>query len=93
MFENMLDHPNITICTEVDYRDVMKEVHYDQMIYTGPIDEFFNCRYGKLPYRSLEFRHETYKTEIYQQAAVVNYPNEHSYTRVSEFKEIAGTCR
>ena len=83
MFENMLDHPNITVCTGVDYRDVMKEIHFDQLIYTGPIDEFFNCRYGKLPYRSLEFRHETYTTEVHQQAAVINCPNEHPYTPYS----------
>ncbi len=90
MFENMLDHPNITVCTDVDYRDVASQIHYGQMVYSGPIDEFFNYRFGKLPYRSLEFKHETYEQELHQPAAVINYPNEHPYTRVTEFKYLTG---
>jgi UDP-galactopyranose mutase len=90
MFENMLDHPNIEICTGVDYRDVISKVGFDQMIYTGPIDEFFGYQFGKLPYRSLEFKHETYEQDVHQPAAVVNYPNEHPYTRITEFKYLTG---
>jgi UDP-galactopyranose mutase len=60
------------------------------MIYTGPIDEFFDLRFGKLPYRSLQFRHETHDRERFQSAAVVNYPNEHDYTRITEFKYLTG---
>jgi UDP-galactopyranose mutase len=60
------------------------------MIYTGPVDEFFDYRFGKLPYRSLEFRHETKEMEVYQDAPVVNYPNTHAYTRVTEFKYLTG---
>jgi len=90
MFENMLDHPNIQLWTGVDYREVISQVKFDQMVYSGPIDEFFDYRYGKLPYRSLEFRHETFNEELHQPAAVVNYPNEHPYTRVTEFKYLTG---
>ena len=60
------------------------------MIYTGPIDEYFDLRFGKLPYRSLEFRFETVNTPVYQPAPVVNYPNDYAYTRVTEFKYLTG---
>jgi UDP-galactopyranose mutase len=90
MFENMLDHPNIQICTSADYRDVIKRVRFREMVYTGPVDEFFHYQYGKLPYRSLEFKHETYEEQVHQPAAVINYPNEHQYTRVTEFKYLTG---
>ena len=74
MFENMLDHENITLQLGTDYRDVKDSVPYREMIYTGPIDEFFDFRFGPLPYRSLEFRHETHDKEVFQAAPVVNYP-------------------
>jgi len=90
MFENMLDHKNITIAVNVDYRDLMREVKYNELVYSGPVDEFFDMRYGKLPYRSLEFRHETHNSEFFQIAPVVNYPNEHDYTRITEFKYLTG---
>jgi UDP-galactopyranose mutase len=90
MFENMLDHPNIQIETGADYRDVVKSVRYDELVYTGPVDEFFGMRFGKLPYRSLEFRHETLETPMLQPVAVINHPNEHAYTRVTEFKHLTG---
>jgi UDP-galactopyranose mutase len=90
MFENMLDHPNITIMLNTDYRDVMNSVRFKELVYTGPIDEFFDFRFGKLPYRSLQFRHETVNVEKLQPVAVINYPNEHDYTRVTEFKHLTG---
>lgn len=90
MFENMLDHPNITISVNTDYRDVLKSVRYNQLVYTGPVDEFFDYRFGKLPYRSLRFRHETVDTEQLQPVAVINYPNDYDYTRVTEFKHLTG---
>ncbi|HEY2614560.1 MAG TPA: UDP-galactopyranose mutase, partial [Chthoniobacterales bacterium] len=90
LFENLLDHPNISILLNTDYREIADEIPYRKMIYTGPIDEFFDLRYGKLPYRSLEFRHETHDRERFQPAAVVNYPNEHAYTRITEFKYLTG---
>ena len=90
MFENMLDHPNITPVLGTDYRDLIRSVKYGALVYTGPVDEFFNYRFGKLPYRSLEFRHETLRIPMHQPAAVINYPNEHPYTRVTEFKYLTG---
>ena len=90
MFENMLNHPNIKIMLNTSYREVMNFIPFREMIYTGPIDEYFDFRYGKLPYRSLTFKHETHDTPCYQPVAVVNYPNEHAYTRVTEFKYLTG---
>lgn len=91
MFENMLDHPNIKIMLNADFREVAHEVSYDRLIYTGPIDEFFDFRFGQLPYRSLRFRHETLDREQLQPVAVVNYPDEKvPYTRVTEYKHLTG---
>ena len=90
MFEKLLDHPNIKILLNCDYREITKEIPYREMIYTGPVDSFFDYRYGKLPYRSLEFKHETHDVPVFQQAPVVNYPNEQPYTRVTEFKYLTG---
>jgi UDP-galactopyranose mutase len=90
MFERMLDHPNIKVMLGTCYREVMGIVPYREMIYTGPIDEFFDHRFGKLPYRSLQFKHETHDRAQFQPAPVVNYPNEHAYTRITEFKHLTG---
>ena len=90
MFENMLDHPNIKIMLNTDYLELGGELLAKEIVYTGPVDEFFDYRYGKLPYRSLRFKHETLNRETYQPAPVVNYPNEHPYTRVTEFKYLTG---
>jgi len=90
LFENMLDHPNIQVLLNCDYREIQKEIPFKEMIYTGPIDSYFDYRYGKLPYRSLKFKHETHDIGQYQNAPVVNYPNEQLYTRVTEFKYLTG---
>jgi UDP-galactopyranose mutase len=90
MFQRMLDHPNIKIMLNTDYREIVGCMPYGEMIYTGPVDAFFDCRYGKLPYRSLEFMHETHDQPVYQPAPVINYPNDYSYTRVTEFKYLTG---
>lgn len=90
MFERMLAHPNIKIMLNTDYREIERIVPFREMIYTGPVDAFFDYIYGKLPYRSLEFKHETHDCEQYQPAPVVNYPNEQPYTRVTEFKYLTG---
>jgi UDP-galactopyranose mutase len=90
MFERMLDHPDIKVMLNTDHREIAALVPAPQMVYTGPIDEFFGSRYGRLPYRSIEFRFETKDVEVFQPAAVVNYPNEHAYTRVTEFKYLTG---
>ena len=90
MFERMLAHPNITIVVNCDYRDIVDDIDYGEMIYTGPIDAYFDHVYGKLPYRSLEFRHEKLAAERAQPVGTVNYPNEHAYTRITEFKHLTG---
>jgi UDP-galactopyranose mutase len=90
LFENMLDHDNITIVLNTDYRELIHEVGFAQMIYTGPIDAFFDYRFGRLPYRSLELKFETHDQEVFQPAAVVDYPNDHAYTRITEFKYLTG---
>jgi UDP-galactopyranose mutase len=90
MFENMLDHPNISVLLQTDYRDILRAIPHREMIYTGPVDEFFDCCYGRLPYRSLEFKHETHEQEVFQPAPVVNYPNDYAFTRITEFKYLTG---
>lgn len=90
MFEKMLDNPNIKIMLNCDYREIVDQIEYKEMIYTGPIDAYFDYRYGKLPYRSLEFKHETHDTERFQNAPVVNFPNDQAFTRITEFKYLTG---
>jgi UDP-galactopyranose mutase len=90
MFERMLDHPNITTMLDTDYRDIRHEIEHRRVIFTGPIDEYFDYRYGPLPYRSLAFVHVTLDTEWHQPVAVVNYPQSHPYTRITEYKHLTG---
>jgi UDP-galactopyranose mutase len=90
MFERMLDHPNIKVLLNADYREIVDVIPYDEMIYTGPIDEYFDRCYGTLPYRSLEFRFETHDVPVWQEAPVINHPNDYAYTRVTEFKYLTG---
>ena len=91
MFQRMLDHPNITIMLGADFRDVKDEVDADHIIYSGPVDEYFDFRFGKLPYRSLKFVHSTIDAEQYQPVGTVNYPAEDvPYTRISEYKHLTG---
>jgi len=90
MFERMLAHPNIMLMLQADWRDVREAIPHREVVYTGPVDEFFDYRLGKLPYRSLEFRFETLELERFQPVGTVNYPNEHEYTRVTEFKHLTG---
>jgi UDP-galactopyranose mutase len=91
MFENILDHRNITVELATSYDEVKSEVLWDRLAFTGPVDEFFGHRYGKLPYRSLRFQHETLDQEQYQDVAVVNYPHPDTpYTRISEYKHLTG---
>ena len=90
MFEKMLDSPNIKVMLNCDYKEIVKDIPFRELIYTGPIDAFFDYRYGKLPYRSLHFKHETHAVEKFQEAPVVNFPNEHLYTRITEFKYLTG---
>jgi UDP-galactopyranose mutase len=94
MFERMLDHPNIELALGTDYDDIRDDVDARQLVWTGPIDEFFGYRLGTLPYRSLRFERETRATpggRLVQPVAVVNYPNALiPYTRVTEFRHLTG---
>ena len=91
MFNAMLDHPNIDVLLSTDYKDVKDEIDYGHLIFTGPIDEYFDFRFGKLPYRSLKFEHKTVDEEWVQPVAVVNYPSpEVPYTRITEYKHLTG---
>ena len=91
LFERMLAHSNIELRLGADYRSLEDEVAYDHLVYTGPIDEFFDYQYGRLPYRSLRFSHKTLDTEQYQPVAVVNYPSlDVPYTRITEYRHLTG---
>ena len=90
MFERMLDHQRIKILLNTDYREIEGSILYNEVIFTGPIDEFFEYRFGRLPYRSLRFEWETLNVAEAQPVAVVNYPNDNLYTRVTEFKHLTG---
>jgi UDP-galactopyranose mutase len=90
MFEKMLAHPNIKVMLNTDYREVVDLLPWKHMVYTGPVDAFFNYKHGKLPYRSLQFKHVTVAQEEFQPVGTVNYPNDYGYTRISEFKHITG---
>jgi UDP-galactopyranose mutase len=90
MFQNMLNNPNIKILLNTDFKEIQDSIPYKKMIYTGPVDYFYNYSFGKLPYRSIEFKFETKDQEYFQQTGTVNYPNEHAYTRITEFKYLTG---
>lgn len=96
MFRNLLDHPNITVMEETDAGEVLEfregeillkgKLFTGELIYTGAVDELFDCRYGRLPYRSLDFQFEHYEEESFQGRSVVNYTVSEDYTRITEFK-------
>lgn len=90
MFEAMLDHPNIKIMLNTDYREIKESIAYKTLIFTGPIDEYFDYCYGKLPYRSIKFKFETLDREQFQQTGTINYPNDYAFTRITEFKYLTG---
>ena len=94
MFERMLDHPNITVQTGVEYANVEQQYAGIPLVWTGPIDAFFGYRHGRLPYRSMRFEHELRATpggRLVQPTGTVNYPNERiPYTRVTEYRQLTG---
>ena len=91
MFERMLDHELIDILLGVDFTTVRQQAQYRHLVYCGPIDEYFGYCYGRLPYRSLEFRHQTLDQAQFQPVAVVNYPDQTvPYTRITEYKHLTG---
>lgn len=90
MFKKMLSHPNIHIMLNTNFRDIVNLIPHRKLIYTGPIDSYFDFRFGKLPYRSIDFRFETLDQEQYQDTGTVNYPTSNLYTRITEFKHLTG---
>lgn len=90
MFRRMLSHDNIKILLNTDYREIVNDIKFDRMIFTGPIDMFFDHMYGQLPYRSLDFQFETLDQEYYQEVGTVNYPNDYDITRITEQKYLSG---
>lgn len=91
MFLRMLNHPNITVKLSLDYFNVRDLLRANQIIYTGPIDAFFDYRFGRLPYRSLRFEHQHFPdVERFQPVGTVNYPNDYEFTRITEFKHLTG---
>jgi UDP-galactopyranose mutase len=91
LFERMTESPNIEIVYNTDYKDILNTVQFDKLVYTGQIDRFFDCIHGELPYRSLEFDFQQVDTQQFQETAQVNFPNEHDYTRITEFNHFYET--
>ena len=91
MFARILDHPNISIELGRDFREIRPKARARHIVYTGPVDEYFDHCFGKLPYRSLRFEHEQLPgVENFQPVGTVNYPNDHAYTRITEFRHLTG---
>jgi UDP-galactopyranose mutase len=90
LFERMLSHPNIKVLLNCPFAEIRDHIPYRRIIFTGPIDQFFDYRFGRLPYRSLAFEHVTLDQEWHQPVAVVNYPQHEPYTRVTEYKHLTG---
>lgn len=90
MFQKMLSHPNIKIMLNTDYKEVIDIIPHKKLIYSGPVDSYFDYCYGKLPYRSLEFKFETVDAEYFQSTGTINYPNEQAFTRITDFKYLTG---
>jgi UDP-galactopyranose mutase len=93
LFEKMLDHPHIKVKLGVDFFKVKSKLkNFEKIFYTGPVDLYFNYLGGdqKLEYRSLRFESETLDQELFQENSVINYPNDHDFTRIVEYKHITG---
>lgn len=90
MFENILNHKNIKVLLNTDYKEVVGEVSFNKMVYSGPLDAYFDFKHGELPYRSLSFGLKNIPKDHFQEVAQVNYPNEYDYTRITEFKYLSG---
>jgi len=87
MFERMIINKNIEVQLNTDFKEIKDKIKYDLLIFTGPIDEFFDYKYGKLDYRSVKIDFQTLDVESYQPAVVVNYPNDYDFTRITELKK------
>jgi len=90
MFEKMLSNPKIEVRLNTDSREARERVQFEHLIFTGPIDEYYDHCFGHLPYRSIRFEPETLSQEFFQPAMQVNYPNDHDFTRIVEIKHATG---
>jgi UDP-galactopyranose mutase len=91
MFEALLDHPHIRVETGVEFAEIGGRERFAHIVYTGPIDSYFGLCYGRLPYRSLSFEHEHLGgVDRFQETGTFNYPNDHAYTRITEFRHLTG---
>jgi len=91
MFRQILSHPSIHLMLNTDWFDVKDDIASDFVVYTGPVDAYFNYKYGRLDYRSVRFEYETFfDRERYQPVGTVNYPNDYAFTRITEYKHLTG---
>lgn len=90
LVQNMLGHPRIHVLLQTEWKTVREYFKDEIIVFTGPIDEYFDYQFGRLAYRSIRFEFETYPQEFVQQASVINYPNEYEFTRVTEYKHLTG---
>jgi UDP-galactopyranose mutase len=90
MFKNIFNSENIKVQLNIDFLLNRNKFKFDRLIYTGPLDEFYRYKFGKLPYRSLRFEHEHLAVDQFQSVGTVNYPNEYEFTRITEFKHLTG---
>ena len=90
MCENMIKSDKIHVGLKADYKDYIHRINYEKLIYTGPIDYFYDYKYGELLYRCLNFVYEILDEDSYQEVGVVNYPNHPYFTRITEFKKLTG---
>ncbi len=88
LLKQILNHKKITVVLKTDYKQIINKINFDRLIYTGAIDYFLDYKYGVLPYRSLRFVFKTINQEYFQEAAIVNYPNDYKFTRITEFKRL-----
>lgn len=90
LFENMINNTRIKVELNTDYKDILQKINFKKMIYTGPIDYFFNECFGKLEYRSLKIYFKNINKEIYQTNSVINFVGNEKYSRITEFKQLTG---
>lgn len=90
MFKKMINHPMIHLMLQTDFYSIHDAIPFKRLIYSGPIDAYFNLKFGRLPYRSLRFSFETLDKAYFQNTAIVNYPNSYDFTRITEFKHMTG---
>jgi len=88
MISKIINHKNISLLLNEDYKNVISDIKFDKLVFTGPIDLFFDYQLGQLPYRTLQFKFKNFEQEYYQETAQVNYPNNYDFTRITEYKHL-----